>query len=466
MADSADEFSYMVCFAAVAAFTYTLRMALADKGETKLTLSDDFKKFQRSYLTVYLIMMGADWLQGPYVYQLYKHYNFTTEQIGQLFVVGFGTSMISGSFVGSLADKYGRKKMCLAYSLLYSICCWTKHSSDFHVLVVGRFFGGISTSILFSAFEAWLVSEHHSKGYSDEWLSATFSTATTLNGLVAIVSGIVANTLVNAFGFVAPFDLSWILLLAGGAFIALNWPENTGNQSQAITTTLRAATARLVHDPRIPLIGCIQSFFEGAMYIFVFEWTPALAKSAKAAQVADVPHGWVFASFMTAVMAGSTLFSYLMRQGYKVERFSIGLFLVAAVALGIPVVTQDLWYRMAAFLLFEACVGMFWPCLGTMRSCYVPEEVRATLMNFFRIPLNIIVVVVLYQERDERVVFWVCCGLLVMAGLCQYELKNLTIDADDRESRDTGDASLDDTETESLIATKSDAAQAAVEAAA
>lgn len=49
------------------------------------------------------------------------------------------------------------------------------------------------------------------------------------------------------------------------------------------------------------------------------------------------------------------------------------------------------------------------PCL----SCsYVPEEVRATLMNFFRIPLNIIVVVVLYQVRTNvlYIIFtlWYC----------------------------------------------------------
>lgn len=464
MVADTDDFSFILCFGVVAVITYICRAALSDKGDNKVTYSDDFKKFQRAYLTVYLIMMGADWLQGPYVYELYVHYNFSSQQIGQLFVVGFGTSMVSGSFVGSLADKYGRKKMCLAYAVMYTICCWTKHSSNIQVLMVGRFFGGISTSILFSAFESWLVSEHHSRGYSDDWLAATFSTATSLNGFVAIAAGIVGNFLVNIIGFVAPFDLSWILLLAGGAFIMLNWPENYGDQTSAISTTLRSAFARLVHDPRIPLIGCIQSFFEGAMYIFVLMWTPALSKAAAASGIASVAHGWVFASFMTAVMFGSTIFSYLMRQGYKVERFSIGLFFVAAASLLVPVLTMSLWFRMAAFLVFEACVGMFWPCLGTMRSCYVPEEVRATLMNFFRIPLNIIVVVVLYQDRDERVVFWVCAGLLVMAGLCQYELKNLTVDAGDRESRDTGEAGAAGAEQHSLLERKDEEAEVVIEA--
>ena len=58
-AESGDDFSIMLCFAVVAVITYVCRAALADKGENKVTYSDDFKKFQRSYLTVYLIMMGA-----------------------------------------------------------------------------------------------------------------------------------------------------------------------------------------------------------------------------------------------------------------------------------------------------------------------------------------------------------------------------------------------------------------------
>jgi hypothetical protein len=32
----------------------------------------EYRAFQWQYLAVYFIAMGADWLQGPYVYALYK----------------------------------------------------------------------------------------------------------------------------------------------------------------------------------------------------------------------------------------------------------------------------------------------------------------------------------------------------------------------------------------------------------
>ena len=48
---------------------------------------------------------AGDWLQGPHVYALYDWYGMTTHQIEILFVVGFGSSMVVGTIVGSFADK-------------------------------------------------------------------------------------------------------------------------------------------------------------------------------------------------------------------------------------------------------------------------------------------------------------------------------------------------------------------------
>lgn len=53
--------------------------------------------------------------------------------------------------------------------------------------------------------------------------------------------------------------------------------------------------------------------------------------------------------------------------------------------------------QLLGFCAFEACVGLFWPSIMKMRSQYIPEEARSTIMNFFRIPLNIFVCVVLYN---------------------------------------------------------------------
>lgn len=94
------------------------------------------------------------------MYALYKGCGFGSGDIGILFVVGFGSSLIFGTIVGGFADKYGRRLNCLIFALLYGLSCVTKHSCDFTILLIGRLLGGVATSILMSAFETWMIHEH------------------------------------------------------------------------------------------------------------------------------------------------------------------------------------------------------------------------------------------------------------------------------------------------------------------
>ena len=147
-----------------------------------------FKRFQRTYLAVYLLMMAGDWLQGPYMYALYDAYGFAHEEIAALFVAGFGSSMLFGTFAGSLADTLGRKRGALAYVVVYAASCATKHWRSYNVLMVGRVLGGVATSLLFSVFDAWLVAEHASRGFEPAWLSRTFANAQAGDGVFAFTS--------------------------------------------------------------------------------------------------------------------------------------------------------------------------------------------------------------------------------------------------------------------------------------
>lgn len=42
------------------------------------------------------------------------------------------------------------------------------------------------------------------------------------------------------------------------------------------------------------------------------------------------------------------------------------------------------------FLIFETCVGSYYPSIGSMRSIIVPEKIRSTIMNFYRVPVYFI----------------------------------------------------------------------------
>jgi predicted MFS family arabinose efflux permease len=80
----------------------------------------------KKYLFVYLLAATSDWLQGPYVYALYMDYGFKQHEIAQLFVAGFGSSMIFGSFIGGMADWGGRRNFVILFAVVYAASCMTK----------------------------------------------------------------------------------------------------------------------------------------------------------------------------------------------------------------------------------------------------------------------------------------------------------------------------------------------------
>lgn len=399
------------------------------------------RAFRNNYLLVYCMQMLGDWLQGPYVYALYEKYGYSPAQIGQLFIAGFGSSLVVGTFVGALADRLGRRTAGLAYVITYSLSCCTKHSPNFWVLMFGRVLGGIATSLLYSAFESWLVAEHFKHGFSEQALNQTFAWAVFLgNGLMAILAGFFGDFLVEKMdlGRVAPFDAAIVFMLIGGAVMMATWPENYGDSgSKNLSQQFEKAWHAITTEPAIALLGAMQSMFEASMYSFVFLWTMALSPNKEA-----IKHGLIFVNFMTACMAGSFLSSVLMKHA-RPEKYMKGVFAVATAAMAVPMVlaldtskdpslkgkpiTLKGQVQLLSFCAFELCVGIFWPSMMSMRANYVPEELRATIINIFRIPLNAFVCVVLGNVEAVPLagMFGLCVAFLGVSFMCQVRLDAL-----------------------------------------
>ncbi|GMN31352.1 hypothetical protein TIFTF001_003208 [Ficus carica] len=403
------EVLYFVLFGALAVVVAALE--LSKSGKDRISTSPAFNAFKNNYLLVYSIMMGTP------------------------FTLSSSSSLISRfSILG------GRKRACVIYCITYILSCITKHSSDYKVLMLGRVLGGIATSLICSSFESWLVAEHNKRGFDQKWLSLIFSKAIFIgNGLIAIVSGLVGNLLVHTleFGPVAPFDAAGCFLAIGMAIILASWSENYGDPSEnkSLFAQFKGATMAIASDEKIALLGAIQSLFEGSMYIVVFLWTPALSPNDE-----EIPHGFIFATFMLASMLGTSIASRLMaRSSLKVESYMEIVFVISAASLLLPIAINFLvvpsnvkggsislsgWIQLVGFCTFEACVGVFWPSIMKMRSQYIPEEARSTIMNFFRIPLNLFVCIVLYNvdAAPITIMLGMCSIFLSIAAVLQRRL--------------------------------------------
>ncbi|CAL4064084.1 unnamed protein product [Meganyctiphanes norvegica] len=395
---------------------------LASKTKSQVSSANNphFKKFQYSFFLVYFMALFSDWLQGPYVYKLYEHYGYESSQIALLYVVGFASSVCFGTCTGPLADRYGRKKLALLFCVLYTFCCLTKLSPSFFWLFLGRVFGGIATSLLFSTFESWYVYEHtETHDFPSEWLSVTFSKATFWNGVLAINAGVFSNIFAETlqFGPVSPFMLSIPFLMIAALIISKTWKENYGNTSINLRRSCMEGLRTILFNEQILFLGIVQSLFEANMYIFVFQWTPILGP-------AKPPLGMVFACFMVCIMIGSSLYSVLLARKYTDEKL-----LLIAVAGGIFSMIlciistngEHIYMSFIAFLVLEVAVGMYFPAIGTLRSQVIPEDQRAGIMNWFRAPTNLITcggLLLLHNKTligSNQSMFIICTGMLCLA---------------------------------------------------
>merc|ERR1719145_411502 len=118
---------------------------------------------------------------------------------------------------------------------------------------------------------------------------------------------------------------------------------------------------------------------------------------------------------MCGASASTLLGSFAKPSGRLMSAFSLGVF-AFGIASAVPGhTTSSLMVSFAAFLLFEFCVGLYFPSIGVLKSEIVPEEVRGTMYNIYRIPLNGIVVGLLLTHISIGFCFKLCAVLLFVS---------------------------------------------------
>lgn len=410
-----------------------------ENGESSATCDaklGEYYAFRRRYIIVYLVIMLADWMQGTHMYTLYLSYQVN---ISALFLTGFLSGAIFAPFLGPFVDKFGRKRSCIVYCVLEIVINVMEHFHNFPILITGRILGGISTNLLFSAFESWMTTEHRKKGFPEEWLSRTYSQCSVGNGAMAIMAGIVAQVLEDFLGQIGPFQGAVALTMLA-LLLVLGWEENYGEKegdshdNSSVMDNFFNGWSKTISDSRVWRIGLTQALSEGAMYTFVFMWVPTLLELEPPG---GVPTGCVFSALMMAITIGGLIYPLLqaiigkfVAKEKSSELCASVVYFLASASMAIPVACvsaasspapycQEL--ILGSFLVVEFCVGLFMPVAGTLRSKYVPDALQGAILNIFRLPLNAIVVSGTYatDHLERSLVFKLVSGCFFFAALLQ-----------------------------------------------
>ena len=503
-------------------------------GSNDLATTIEEKRFSRlrtRYNIVYVFATFGDWIQGAYLYALYREHGFTMQSIGFIFVLGYASSAFLGTIVASLGDRYGHKVNCVLYGFAYAfVCVVSSRRSDVFSLYFARVLGGICYSLLFSSFEAWAIAECDRKKIHRRNLARLFASATFFNALSAVVAGIIGNAVVDTFSrkngyytgsqsrtlprlqtadearverplpelriktslfvtekepneFAPAFDVAAGALFLCGCLCASLWVNNKTkvnredeendegdenasfeedgeeedqdreDEEDATKMPPRGRTLRktrrkrrggilesfkiVATRPELLSLGTTNSLYEAALHVFVFIWTPALEKRKDADQTVSgfVPHGVVFSLFMTCKMLGSMTYSILSSvqrkrpyvnvsgSGDNSNNTSIAqtrkslryVFLAAAISFFWTVVFKESYFvALFAFCAFEFGLGVYWPAMAVLRGELVPNNLRASVTSVFRVPLNVLVVMLLTAagRASERALLLCCAAMM------------------------------------------------------
>ncbi|CAF0848880.1 unnamed protein product [Adineta steineri] len=374
------------------------------------------KRLQVIFLIGNLFVAAANHLPGAYRYAIYQSHGINRSTI-ELFYVGYyASTLLIGTFIASLADKFGRRLACIFFAVFYILYCLSFHFNLLWVLAIATVPWGIASALDQTVLESWLITEHRALSLDSQSLKRILGNTSVVKILTSIGMAFISQPLVQYFGYTAPFDVAIGILFIMVIFILLTWKENYGNKDTSSRTSFVAATKILRTDFRVVLLGLSSSFFETAVYIHGIQWTPIL-QSAKSLIIHDpIPLGYCFAGQVLFRFIGTSAFAKIAKH-FRAESFMIVVFLLSAAGLSVPLFAPDAqWPILIGFFLYEFCVGVYRPSMSYLKSQYIPDEVRATLMNYMRIPQLLLVLAILLSHFSLFVVYilWMCMLLLAM----------------------------------------------------
>lgn len=372
-----------------------------------------FYLFQRSFLMANVVAGFADWLKGAYTVSIYVAYGYALSHITLFFAVTALSSVVFGTVAGAVSDSFGRAQSCRLYCVVYAVSLLLTLWNNLYAICVARALGGLSTSLLLTAFESWVVAEHHAEGFDPALLQDTFSKMAVLSSASAVVAGFVAEGAVRAVGRTGPF-LAPLPFLAVSLFFMRNWPENYGDRSGTVLLALANGWHEIRASHRLQLLLLCEAFFEGGLGIWLVMWTPSLDSTNQ-----QTPFGLVFAAYTLCRVGGGMLARVLPLRPLLTLCHGLGvLSMLLSAAL-----YDSKTLVFSAFMLYEVSTGLYSATHPMLRSSVMGDANRASVMSLFRVPLNIIVVSVLLIGPTPHHALWLLVGFQVLSSVALVALE-------------------------------------------
>ena len=381
----------------------SLDKTLQNNMNYSITLETRKNSLKSRYLVAFVLTRSAMWAKAPYLYTLFMTvHKFSMAEIGILYLVDAVAALIFGPITGQLADKYGRKLFCHCYNISIIINLLLRMQGSRILAYLAQIVTGFGAGLICTTFEAWVVSESEKEfeGYikeAERFRKRLFKNSNVLDAAVSIITSGICAVIYSFMGIYAPFWISIVLSALAFIVIQVLWDENCplAKSKENTTAQLKEAFNEL-KKVNVLCIGLIEGIAMAILNIFLFSWTPILKQSTPG----GMNVGFIYTTMVLTMIVGTKSYEVLIVYCNFDYYMSItGCLFIQGSLLFLTYYVNSFLARMIFLALFNGMTGFYNPLNSIVKSNILVDKYRALLMNLFRIPLNVYVIVVLLTLR-------------------------------------------------------------------
>ena len=381
----------------------SLDKTLQNNMDYSLTLETRKNSLKSIYLVAFVLTRSAMWAKAPYLYTLFMTvHKFTMAEIGILYLVDAVAALIFGPITGQLADKYGRKLFCHCYNFSIIINLLLRMQGSRPLAYLAQIVTGFGAGLICTTFEAWVVSQSEIefkglKREAERFRKRLFKNSNVLDAAVSIITSGICAIIYSYMGIYAPFWISIGLSLLASIVIGALWEENAPLANSPSNTMEQFKEAiKELKKVNVLCIGLIEGIAMGILNIYLFSWTPILKQSTPG----GMNVGFIYTCMVLTMIVGTKSYEVLIVYCNFDYYMSItGCLFIQGTLLYLTYYIDNFLARLLFLSLFNGLTGFYNPLNSIVKSNILVDEYRALLMNLFRIPLNIYVIIVLLTLR-------------------------------------------------------------------
>ncbi|KAG8642687.1 molybdate-anion transporter [Manihot esculenta] len=425
-------FIFISCFFSIVLFPHASRTNTSiNKSQFQSPFdhgisSSSFQRFQRKFLLFFSLASVMEGLWSVFGELELANYGVNKEQMVTSLCVGYGASLLVGTFLGMISDLIGHKKACLIFCILHLFVGVWKRIMPHPSIWLASICLSLATSIFSFSFEAWVVVENEKQGHGQDTLSDTVWLMTFFESASLIGSQVLANWLLGSNpekGIASSYSAATFMAMIGIMFVSKGWKETTKN---AAIKDYRVSYTHIFNDKRMWLLGFAHACLQFSIAVFWILWAPTLVADGR-----EVSLGLILPCLLGSRMLGSTVFPWLFTgpSSLRTEDCLVYAFIVLGFTLSIVAYDyQEIGVLVSLFCLFHAGVGLIIPSLARLRTMHVPNELRGGMISLSLAPANAAILFLLMQRgyyqklENSTVIALAALGLFIAAG-CVHLLK-------------------------------------------